>query len=172
MLKKDTVLKSKLIYIFIFVSFFVHHSGQNKTNGITLSKNVYINYEIKEFDKTRHLIKICKKGDEKFICEIDNKIWFGSDLQIENPKNELVKLSIKINGINTNLDVSQMFNPNFTAQLNKDQFYLKKHKNYFKLFAYFSDGAGTYTAHWKIESGKSKRILISTEEKDFEWQTE
>ncbi|WP_417429758.1 hypothetical protein [Halpernia sp.] len=165
-------MKSKLVYIFIFVSFFVHHSGQNKNNVITLSKNVHINYEIKKFDKSRHFIKFCKKGDEKFICEIDNKKWFGSDLQIENPKKELVKLAIKINGKPTNLDVSQMFNPNFTGQLNRNQFKLKKYKNYLKLFAYFSDGAGTYTAHWRIENGKSKRILVSTDEKDFEWQTE
>ena len=163
-------MKSKFIYILFFLLFFVHNSGQNKNNDIKLSKNVHLNYEIKKFDKSKHLLTFCKKGVQKFICEIDNKKWFGSELQIEIPKNELVKLSIKIHGKTTNLDVSQMYNPNFGGQLGKNQFKLVKYKNYYKLFGYFSDGAGTYTSHWRIVNGNSNRILISNDEKDFEWQ--
>ena len=155
-----------------FLLFFVHNSGQNKNNEIALSKDVHLNYKIKNFENSKHLLKFCKKGDEKFICKIDNKKWFGSELQIETPKNELENLSIKINGKITNLDVSQMYNPNFSGQLGKHQFKLVKYKNYYKLFGYFSDGAGTYTSHWKIVNGKSNRILISNDEKDFEWQLE
>jgi len=65
-----------------------------------------------------------------------------------------------------------MFNPNFSGTLFESQFKLKRYKDYFILFAFFSDGAGSYSAHWKIENGKSERIVLSIEEEFFEWQLE
>lgn len=86
------------------------------------------------------------------------------------PKNELEKLSIYINNKSIKLDVSQIYNPNHTGELIEDQFKLEKHKEFYILYAYFSDGAGTYTTNWKIKDYKSERSKLSSNEIDFEWQ--
>ncbi|WP_320815689.1 hypothetical protein [Flavobacterium sp.] len=108
----------------------------------------------------------------KYLCKIDNQEWYGSDRGIEFPKNELTKLEVIINNNVIKLETSKMFNPSFSGELFETQFKLKKKKDYYILFAYFSDGAGTYSAHWKIINGKSERIVLSNEEEYFEWQIE
>ena len=89
---------------------------------------------------------------------------------MEFPKNELTKLTLELNGDNIKLNTSQMFNPNYSGSLNEGQFKLKKTGNSYMLYAFFSDGAGTYTVYWKINNKKSVRVKISNDEKDFEWQ--
>ena len=87
------------------------------------------------------------------------------------PKNELEKLSIYINNKSIKLDASQIYNPNHSGELSKDQFKLEKHKDFYILYAFFSDGAGTYTTYWKLKDYNSKRSELSNDEKDFEWQS-
>lgn len=97
-------------------------------------------------------------------------MWFGSDFRMHLPKNELEKLAIYIDKKYIKLETTQMFNPNINGELNKEQFKIEKHTDYYILYGFFSDGAGTYTTKWKIANGKSKRYKISKEEEDFQWQ--
>ena len=63
-----------------------------------------------------------------------------------------------------------MYNPRFGFELSSQQFKIIKKAHDYLLYGYFSDGAGSYTAHWKITNGKSFRLKISNDESDFKWQ--
>jgi hypothetical protein len=141
------------------------NSGQ-----IDLTNEIKLDWSIKEFKKELHEIEFCESIDASYICKIDNEEWYGSDFRMDYPKNKLENLSIKLNDCYVKLDVSKMFNANYSGELNKDQFKLEKHNNIYILYAFFSDGAGTYTTNWKIKDCKSVRNKISLDEIDFEWQ--
>ena len=145
--------------------------AQLNKSKIELEKGITLIGTIETFIISKHKIDTCETGqDWKAICLIDGKIWFGSDLGLILPKNQLTKLTIKINETEISLDVSGIFNPNFGNVLGKDQFKLKKNEVGYILNAFFSDGAGTYTTQWNIVKGKSLRTKISTDESDFIWQ--
>lgn len=136
-------------------------------NGVTLSAVV------ETFQADQHQYDTCDTGqDWKTICLIDGKIWFGNDQGLGLPRNQLSRMTIKINGKETNLDVSGMYNPSFTGQLTKSQFKLKSTGEELVLYGHFSDGAGSYTAHWTIIRGKSLRQVITNDERAFYWQLE
>jgi hypothetical protein len=40
----------------------------------------------------------------------------------------------------------------------------------YRLYAFFSDGAGTYTSNWRIANGAAVRELLSNDEMYFGWQ--
>ena len=107
----------------------------------------------------------------EYICKIDNEIWYGSDFRMDLPKNELKSLAVYVDGKYVKLDVSQMFNPNKNGELNRNQFKIQKKFDYYILYGFFSDGAGTYITKWKIKDGKSERYKISNDDEDFEWQS-
>lgn len=144
----------------------------SKSGKIDLTELINIRWRINEFKAENHKIRYCENEyqDAKYVCKIDGEEWFGSDFKMDLPKYELKTLSIFIDGKYVKLKISQMFNPNSTGELNKNQFKIKKESNYYILYGYFSDGAGTYTAHWKIKNGVSERIALSYDEEDFEWQ--
>jgi hypothetical protein len=91
---------------------------------------------------------------------------------MEYPKNELTKLFLNIGKEKYQLLTSKMYNTNFSGFLIKNQFKIIKNKDYYILYSFYSDGAGSYSAHWKMKNGKSERIVLSREEEYFEWQTE
>ena len=86
------------------------------------------------------------------------------------PKNKLENFTVKLNECYIKLDISKMFNPNYSGELNKNQFKLEKQNDNYVLYGFFSDGAGTYTTNWKIKGCKSERSELSQDEEDFEWQ--
>jgi hypothetical protein len=63
-----------------------------------------------------------------------------------------------------------MFNSNFSGELSKNQFKIVKEGNQYVLYGLFSDGAATYTAHWRIVDTISIREVISNAEEYFSWQ--
>ncbi|SIT18059.1 hypothetical protein [Chryseobacterium gambrini] len=144
----------------------------SRTGRIDLTSTIILRWRIKDFKANENDIEYCENESQnvKYICEINNEDWYGSETKTELPKNELKSLAIFIDGKYIKLDVSQMFNPNFSGELNKSQFQIKKFKHYYLLFGFFSDGAGTYTAHWKIQNEKAERIKISNNDEDFQWQ--
>jgi len=157
----------------ILILFLISNLTFGQTKGkIQFGKNVTLEWEIQNFDKTKHTFEYCLENKFKYLCKIDNQQWFGSDNGIEFPKNELTKLNLKIGTQNYNLETSKMFNPNFSGHLSKHQFKLVSNQKHQILYSFYSDGAGTYTAHWKIENGKAERIILSRNEEYFEWQTE
>ena len=141
-----------------------------KFGRIDLTESINIRWKIKEFVAENHDIDYCENANEdaKYICEIDGEEWLGSDFKMDLPRNELTALAIFIDDKYIKLDTSKMFNPNINGELNKSQFKIKKYNKFYIFYGYFSDGAGTYTAHWKIKDGKSERVVLSSNDNDFE----
>jgi hypothetical protein len=158
--------------LFIFFTISASNLYGQKNGIIALDKKITLHWEIQKFEKSKHTYEYCLKSNLKYLCKIDNQEWFGSDFGREFPKNKLSKLELNINNKKISLETSKMYNPNYHGLLSESQFKLKKEKEYYILYAFFSDGAGSYSAHWKIENGKSKRIVLSNDEKYFEWQLE
>lgn len=146
------------------------HVEKVDSGRIDLTSEIKLTWSIKAFNKELHKIEFCESTDAKYICKIDDEDWFGSDFKMDYPKNKLENLTIKLNECDVKLDVSKMFNPNYSGELNKDQFKLENKNGNYILYGFFSDGAGTYTANWKIKGCKSERSELSQDEKDFEWQ--
>lgn len=159
----------KFLIYFLFIMQFTF--SQNK-GVIIIDKTISLKWEIQNFDKTNHTFEYCKESDWKYLCKIDNQEWFGSDFGMEFPKNELTKLNLIIGTENYDLETSRMYNPNFSGYLSSNQFKLVDKGNYKILYSFHSDGAGSYSAHWKIENGKAERITLSRDEIFFEWQNE
>lgn len=143
---------------------------ESKSGKFNLSKNIILRWRIQNFKKSEHKLEYCDKNNQKIICEIDNEDWYGSHLKTALPKNQLKDLFIFIDNNYIKLETSQMFNPNFGGELFKNQFKIEKYSDFYILYGFFSDGAGTYTTNWKIKNGKSERRKLSIDEKDFDWQ--
>jgi len=159
--------------ILLLINFISIINAQENKGIITLYQNVTLEYASEKFIPENHKIETCKSEfGYKFICKIDGKIWFGGDIGMENPRNQLTKLVLKINSITVDLDISNMFNPSYDGGLSKKHFLFKKEGEFYKLYSFFSDGAGTYTVHWKILGNSSVREVISGNERFFYWQNE
>lgn len=162
--------KLLVILIVVLVTTAVH--GQTKSS-IDFGNGVILSAVVETFQANQHQYDTCDTGqDWKTICLIDGKIWFGNDQGLGVPRNQLSKMTIRVDGRETSLDVSGMYNPSFTGQLTKSQFRLKSSGEEFVLYGHFSDGAGAYTAHWIIVRGKSLRQIITDDEREFYWQLE
>ena len=159
-------------YIFLLILLSNFNSIAQVTKGeILFENNIKLHWTIKTFNEKEHQIKICKNDfGVQYICAIDNAIWYGSDIPVDMPKNQLTNLVLKIGKNKIILDVSSIFNPNFSGELSKHQFKIIKKGNQYFLYDFFSDGAGTYTAHWRIVDTISIREVISNLEEHFSWQ--
>ena len=159
-------------YIFLLILLSNFNSIAQVTKGeILFENNIKLHWTIKTFNEKEHQIKICKNDfGVQYICAIDNAIWYGSDIPVDKPKNQLTNLVLEIGKNKIILDVSSIFNPNFSGELSKHQFKIIKKGNQYFLYGFFSDGAGTYTAHWKIVDTISIREVISNLEEHFSWQ--
>ena len=157
--------------IISYLIFLMQFSVFSQTKGrFNIYTNVTLDWEIQEFEKSKHKFDYCIESGWKYICKIDDSEWFGSDLGMEYPKNQLAKLVLTIGNQKYQLLTSKMFNPNFSGYLDENQFKLVKYNDYFILYSFFSDGAGSYSAHWKIKNDIAERIVLSNDEKYFEWQ--
>ncbi len=159
-------------YIFLLILLSNFNSIAQVTKGeILFENNIKLHWTIKTFNEKEHQIKICKNDfGVQYICAIDNAIWYGSDIPVDKPKNQLTNLVLEIGKNKIILDVSSIFNPNFSGELSKHQFKIIKKGNQYFLYGFFSDGAGTYTAHWRIVDTISIREVISNLEEHFSWQ--
>ena len=159
-------------YIFLLVLLSNFNVFAQETSGkISFENDIKLHWTIKAFNEKVHQIKICKNDfGAQYICAIDNAIWYGSDIGLDNPKNQLTSLVLEIGKNKIILDVSSMFNPNFSGELSKHQFKIIKEGNQYVLYGFFSDGAGTYTAQWRIVDTISMREVISNSDEHFSWQ--
>jgi hypothetical protein len=159
----------KLLAVFISTLFTAGQAyAQKHISTVEIENQIILTAIIETFDSTKHTYDTCVTGlGWKAICLIDNEIWFGNDSGMELPRNKLINLTIKIDEREILLDVTGMYNPNWDNEIRKDQFAIKKAELGYYLYAYFSDGAGTYTVHWKIIKGKSIRLKISKDDCDF-----
>lgn len=158
-----------ILFIVLLSNFNVF--AQDNSGIISFENDIKLHWAIKAFNEKTHQIKICKNDfGAQYICAIDNAIWYGSDIGLNKPKNQLTNLVLEIGKNKIILDVSSMFNPNFNDKLSKHQFKIENEGNQYVLYGFFSDGAGTYTAHWRIVDNISIREVISNSEEYFSWQ--
>ncbi|MCW1148542.1 hypothetical protein [Flavobacterium lacisediminis] len=159
-------------YVFLLVLLSsLRINAQENSGIIVFENNIKLHWTIKTFNKKEHQIKICNNNfGVQYICAIDNAFWYGSDIPVDKPKNQLTNLILEIGKNKIILDVSSMFNPNFSGELSIHQFKIIKEGNQYVLYGFFSDGAGTYTAHWRIVDTISIREVISNSEEYFSWQ--
>ena len=145
-------------------------SSAQTTSTVRLDSTIVLTGVIKKFVSKNHKVDTCNdEFGNRYICKIDGRKWFGSDQVLDLPRNQLISLSIKLKNVSIPLNVEGMFNPSH-GFLKKRQFKLKKLKAGYILYAFFSDGAATYTVYWKIDKEKSRRVKISNDEADFQWQ--
>ncbi len=143
--------------------------NQKRISSIELDNGIILVGTIEKFDPSNHEYDTCDSGlGWKYICLIDNKIWYGSDAGMDLPRNQLKSLTITIDDQKIELETSGMFNISFGNYIRDKQFYLKKNGEDYFLDGMFSDGAGAYIVQWRIVKGKSERIKISNDEADFE----
>ncbi|RPD43438.1 hypothetical protein [Paracnuella aquatica] len=145
-----------------FISF-----SQNRGYKVQLAPKVYLLGSVGEFNPYRHKIDTCLAAGQQYICKIDGQSFYGIDQGLELPQTELFSLTIQIDGKKIPLNVSGMFNSTFGGGLSAGKFSLQRKGNAYYLESFFSDGAGTYIAKWKVENGKAERVLISNDERHF-----
>jgi hypothetical protein len=157
-----------LKFIILLYSFNVQ--AQKINSKVELTKNISIEASGQEFKASDHKLDTCDTGQGwRMICLIDNKPFFGTDDGLDVPRFQLDQLTLFLDKKKIRLDVTGMFNPSFSGKINSRQFKLEKDQPGYILHGFFSDGAGTYTVHWKIIKGRSVRVLISGDEKYFTW---
>jgi hypothetical protein len=166
-------MKVWIIFVLLALNF-SQISAQKITSKVALAKNIELIAVIEKFDSTKHHYDTCITDfGWKAICLIDNEMWFGADQGLDLPKNKLLKLTIVINGISISLETNGMYNINWgSLTIREKQFKLTKTNVGFILYGFFSDGAGTYTAHWQIIKNKANRNVLSNDESNFLWQLE
>lgn len=158
----------KFVLISFFIIAFSSGFGQSQETKIELDSGIYIVGIVETFNPENHQIDSCETGAKwKAICLIDGVLFYGSDISPAPPRNQLKKLLINIHGNEVDLDVSGMYNPSYKNTIYKKHFSIERCNEGLCLTGYFSDGAGTYIAMWKIVRGKSMRILISNDEAYF-----
>jgi len=164
-------MRKLLIILGLLISGFA--DAQIKEGTINFNKNNSLQWITESFEPESHTLDYClTESGQKFLCTIDDKPWYGSDMGDKLPKNQVIMLRLKLFSGVIDLDVSGMFDAGYGGELSETQFLLKKEGPYYMLYGYFSDGAGTYTAHWKIVKNSSVREVISNDEAYFTWQDE
>jgi hypothetical protein len=164
-------MKSLLTLLLFYFSIFSY--SQSIKSSFKLNDSIYISASISKFKPALHTYDTCEsQGNWTGICFIDNQFWFGSDAGTSLPKYQLDSLVIKIHNKSIQLKTSGMYNPSFSGKISARQFKIQKTDFGYKIFAYFSDGAGSYSAHWLLTKNKSFRTVLSNEENMFYWQIE
>lgn len=141
--------------------------SQSKKGKLQLAENISLIWVIKPFIKKEHTVLTCGAGEQQYICTIDGKPWYGSDMGMEMPRNQLVKFTLVIGSTYIYPEISGMFNTNFSGTLNDDQIKIKEYGDQYILSGFFSDGAGTYMVIWRIVGNTAIRELISSDEAYF-----
>lgn len=135
-------------------------------NVLHFDHEIELYVSIEEFYLDIHTIDTCYFDNTPYVCKIDEKEWFGTDMGLELPKYVLEEIVVIHNGESINLDVTQMFNPVFSKTITERHFQVESESDRILIYGWFSDGAGTYCAKWLVKDGSSKRTLLSNSESD------
>jgi hypothetical protein len=161
-------MEMKITIAFFFVTLSQITLCQGVKSEIQLIGDVKLISIAKVFTASEHKLDTCDTGLGWLnICRIDGKPWFGGDAGLDLPKYQLSSLILEFKNKSIKLDVSQMFEPAYNGILQRDQLKITKTRDGFVLDAYFSDGAGTYVAQWKIKNGISNRTVLTKDESQF-----
>jgi hypothetical protein len=147
------------------VLFLVLLSPVQAEEKFVLSNGVEVQLYEKPFHPDEHKIEYCGK-ERKFPCKIDGEFPYGTDFTM--PKTEITKIVIVAESISYELDTSGMYNALWRQPLEREkisQFSVRcENRKNCLVNGFFSDGAGTYVAGWKIVEGKVSRNVLSADE--------
>ncbi|AWV97222.1 hypothetical protein [Arcticibacterium luteifluviistationis] len=152
----------KGITVFLLISFVYHNSvlGQIDTVTVSLNDSSKVILERTLWDSGSQKVE---SYEGRFPYAIDGEIIYGTDGDL--PSSKLTSVKLFIGKESYELETKGMFNPWFLDYFNGEHFILKPYGiKGFKLLAYFSDGAGTYGAEWKILEKSSIRTILTNEE--------
>ncbi len=154
-------MKSACIYLMAFLFFIAPFSTiadeARESFTISLGDGITLNLTATQFNDKNHKITECKINDRPSVCLIDGKPVFGTDLDL--PRNQLIKATIKIDKNTINLDATCMYNPWF-GKPNVKNFTQKKAFGGYLVSGYFSDGAGSYEAEWFVIENSAVRTRL------------
>ena len=154
-------MKIRFIYLLAILLFIAPLPSiadeSNQAFTIALGKGITLHLTATQFDAQKHKITKCPDTEEAGICLIDGKPIFGTDLDL--PRNQLVKASIRIGRDVVSLDISCMYNPWFDKP-NSNNFTVKKGYGGHFISGHFSDGAGSYDAEWFVIQNSSVRTRL------------
>ena len=135
-----------------------------------LNNGVHVTVIEEPFNPSRHKITHCYEKsdsdeitDQSFICKIDGLSFYGVG-EAPEPSTELKTIIVTIDGRLYRLNTSQMYNAWGDFRLPDDYLWVTCHKQSCSVKGLFSDATGAFAAEWKIQNGKSKRVLITGDE--------
>lgn len=154
-------MKRTYIFLMAFLFFIAPFSAiadeARDSFSFSLGEGISLNLTTTQFNEKNHKITECNINDRPSVCLIDGKPIFGTDLDL--PRNQLVKATIKIGKNTINLDVTCMYNPWF-GKPDVKKFTLKKAYGGYLISGYFSDGAGSYEAEWFVIENSAVRTRL------------
>jgi hypothetical protein len=132
----------------------------------TLPEGIKVSIVEEPFDATKHKITYCENA-VACPCKVDGAEPFGA-APCELPRHSLVSLVVTLADDSYPLDTSNMYNawegrPLVTGD--HKSLAVQCRSGECTISAALSDGAGSYVAEWKIKDGKSRRTLLSADEK-------
>ncbi len=160
-------MRYRILFLFLFPTL-LH--AQTRQGELSLSEDVSLRWKSELFIASQHKVETCRDTSGSYVCAIDGAVLYGLDRGMDLPRNQLTQLIVAIGHIRIELDVRNMFNISYDGTLHATQFKIQKEGAYIRLYGFFSDGAGTYTVHWRIENNMAIREVISDEERYFCWQ--
>ena len=128
----------------------------------TTQDGTTISYEEAPFQARSHNVTYCK-NETPCACQVDGAWPFGT-APCQLPETQLVELQLRVAGKTYPLSTSRMFNPGIDPAHPEKQFKVSCKAKACTVKASFSDGAGTYVAEWKLQDGKARRTLLSSDE--------
>jgi hypothetical protein len=135
-----------------------------QANGSFQYGDINLSVTAKPFNAKDHEIEKCKINEWEGICLIDGRPVFGADIQL--PKTVLDKAIVQVGAWTIPLETTCMFDPWFRKPSN-DQFEINLIEGGFTVRGFFSDGAGSYVAEWRIIDGGSVRTILTNDETIF-----
>jgi hypothetical protein len=158
----DLGMTSKACYTLLFLVFISNVSADDfQADGSFQYKDIKLSITAKPFNPDGHEIQKCKIIEWEGICLIDGRPVFGADMDL--PKTVVDKAIVQVGARTIPLDTTCMFNPWFRKPSN-DQFEINLIEGGFAVRGFFSDGAGSYVAEWRIIDGASVRTILTNDE--------
>jgi len=128
-----------------------------------LAKGYAFRIETQKFDSTKHKITERSKVE---ICDIDNKVFWGTDGGFPNQEIKSFKVSFNNQRISLPKDqFNDLYDPSFQTFLDGSfnvAAKMDKKGLYFIIVLFGSDGAGSYCAIWIFKNGKYLKRVVDT----------
>lgn len=155
--------------LILLMPFASAEDAQRKYSYI-LNNGVHVTIIEEPFDPSRHKITHCYEktdtgeiAEQTGICEIDGSSIYGVGEATE-VSTALKAIVVSIGGHSYRLNTSHMYNAWGDFRLPDDYLRVICHKKSCSMKGLFSDATGGFIAEWRIQNGRSKRVLITGDE--------